>query len=105
MWRLSSWIGRSASRRACRSASGSDRRRCGFLRALPFPPFELVAAAFRQQGRDSDHEKAAGDEHADEEFGIAETGRDERIEKSLHGLQPPCRLFGRTALNGRESVR
>src|SRR5215213_2596565 len=49
----------------------------GAARPLTLPPLELVVAALRQQGRDADHEKAAGHEHADEEFGVAETGRDE----------------------------
>ena len=60
------------------------------LGALPLPPFELVAAAFRQQGRDADHEKAAGDEHADEEFGVAESR--ERAKESKKACMGPTSM-------------
>jgi hemoglobin len=97
---------RGASRRACRSASESDRRRCVSPKAdSAFPPFQLVVAAPREQGRNADHQKTAGHEHADEEFGIAKPGRNEAVEKSLHEYHPSCGRFGRTALNGRKSTR
>ena len=42
-------------------------------------PLKLVIAALGQQGRDADHEKAAGHEHADEELGAAKARRKESL--------------------------